>query len=356
MAVTLPRPLIRALAATAGAAALLAVASPAQATFIFDSSKDLVGPPALSCEGGTPWANPVTIGAGGVVSGGIHMMAGGTTSVQVPGLTFPPGQAWVRQSIVWDGYTNRSATPAQKNEQVRYQFYKDGKLVAETNTSSDLADGVTSAWAVEPLNTVNLPEGADAVWVKHSSYFMTTDGTPNSLYVTGACFITQAIAPKLTAVMDSACGVHTVTITNTADFTGKAILTVNGTASTVNIPASGSVTTKVALTEDATNTVTVKVGDTTLLDKTVAVDCVAAVTTPTPPPATPAPPAAPAAPAAPEVAPAVVLGAVQTAPAGTQPQLAFTGRHTGLEMLAGAALLVGGAYLVQQSRRRLQQG
>jgi hypothetical protein len=356
MAITLPRPLIRALAATAGATAVLAIASPAHATFIFDDSDELVGPPALSCDGGTAWSNPVTIGAGGVVTGGVKMMTGATDSVQVPGLTFAPGLAWVRQSIVWDGYTNRAAAPVQANEQVRYQFYKDGKLVATTNASTDLADGATSAWSVEGLDTVNLPEGADAVWVKHSSYFMTTDGTPNSLYVTGACFVAQPIAEKLTAAIDTACGVHAVTITNTADFTGKAVLTVNGTASTVDIPAAGSVTTKLTLTEDASNTVTVTVGDTTLLDQKVVVDCVAAaVTTTAAPPTTAATPTT-VAPAAPAAVPVAVLGATQTNTAGTQPQLAFTGRHTGLEVLGGMTLLVGGAFLVQRSRRRLQQG
>lgn len=147
---------------------------------------------------------------------------------------------------------------------------------------------------------------------------------------------------ELSASIASDCGNFVITIKNEGDAEGSATVTINGTDITVAVPAGETVTMDAVLVEDADNTITVKAGDTQLAHKALHVDCKEdeKPTTTTMPTTTMAPPTTV------EVAPQVLSETVQ------QPQtLAFTGRNTVFEALAGVVLLGIGLQLMRSSRR-----
>jgi hypothetical protein len=148
---------------------------------------------------------------------------------------------------------------------------------------------------------------------------------------------------ELSASIGSDCGNFVITIKNEGDAEGSATVTINGTDSTVAVPAGETVTMNAVLVEDADNTITVKAGDTQLAHKALHVNCKEdekPTTTTTMPTTTTAPPTTV------EEAPQVLSETVQ------QPQtLAFTGRNTVFEALAGVVLLGIGLQLMRSSRR-----
>ena len=151
----------------------------------------------------------------------------------------------------------------------------------------------------------------------------------------------------LSASISSDCGNFVVAIENDGDADGSATVTINGSMVVVDVPAGETVTMTAVVTEDADNTITVKAGDTELANKAFHVDCKQdeLPTTTTTTTTTTLPPAPPTTQPA---APVQVLSETVVA----QPQvLAFTGRNTVFEVMAGLVLLGIGLQLMRSSRR-----
>ena len=240
----------------------------------------------------------------------------GSQRFVVPGITFGAGTVTVTQLVTWDGYAGRSATdPAtQHNEQVRLEFFKGNDWVGTSITSEDLADQVESFWWMGNLGSVNLSDGADRVEVVHSSAFE-DDGQSNGLSVTGVCLQYNPSVPPTTVP-----------------------------------PTTAPPTTVPPTTVPPTTVPPTTVPPTTQPPTTVPVTTVPVATVA---PTTSAPPTPPSTVGAfDEPKPTIAVLGVNQVPADRQ-QLAYTGRRSVIEVIAGALLLAFGVKLVCSSRRRL---
>jgi hypothetical protein len=80
----------------------------------------------------------------------------------------------------YDGYTARASSPAQPFEIWKVEFLAaDGRVLATSGTTGDIADGVQEAWWVGSIGTVTLAEAATGVRVVHG--YLANDASPNSV-------------------------------------------------------------------------------------------------------------------------------------------------------------------------------
>lgn len=150
------------------------------------SSSELVAPPSPECsadaivlvqevsftDGGSPIDAPVFgVGAGLEVSFDLEDFE-----------ELDAGVLEITEIITFDGHTGRELWPEQANERVALEFLLDGDVVATTDFTPDIEDGVNAAWVVANLGQVELEDGADAARIVHFN-----DGNNNSVVVSSAC-------------------------------------------------------------------------------------------------------------------------------------------------------------------------
>ncbi len=172
----------------------------AGATATLGQSDDFIAAPAPHACAGHLWtANPP------------KALSTLDTRFVITGLTVAPGTVNVTEVVAWDGRSigqddeqdnlDKSEIPSEatlaveKNEQLRIEYWKGDKLLAATPATPDLLDEKAFAWVVTPLGQVDIFETADRVEIVHSSEFMATDGTENSLYPKSVCIVST---PKQT--------------------------------------------------------------------------------------------------------------------------------------------------------------
>ena len=189
------------------------------ATALLGQSSGYTAPPAPSACAGSLWtANPA------------KALSTADSRFVIPGLTLQPGTLDVTEFVAWDG---RSGGVAEKNEQLRIEYWKGTTLLAFTPATPDLLDDEAFAWVVTPLGQVDIFETADRVEIVHASEFMTTDATENSLYPKSVCI---TWTPKQTQTTTTVAQVTTTTAPTT---------TVQQVVTTV-VPSTTSPTTVVA--------------------------------------------------------------------------------------------------------------
>jgi hypothetical protein len=160
----------------------------AGATATLGQSNEWTAPPAPSACAGFLWrANPP------------KALSTLDTRFVIPGLTLQPGTIDVTEVVAWDGRSSneqqssehaQSTPAAEKNEQLRIEYWKGDTMLAATTATPDLLDDQAFAWVVTPLGQVDIFETADRVEIVHSSQFMATDGTENSFYPKSVCITT----------------------------------------------------------------------------------------------------------------------------------------------------------------------
>ena len=151
------------------------------------TSDDLVAPPAPSCpsdaitlieqveftSAGSPIEAPV-LGVG----------SGLSTSIDIEGFdALDAGTIDIVEIITYDAHTGRALWPVQDNESVAVEFSLDGDVVAMSEFTPDVEDGVNSAWVVSSLGELELPDGADAARIVHFNQELNND----SVVVASAC-------------------------------------------------------------------------------------------------------------------------------------------------------------------------
>ncbi len=162
---------------------LLLVGYPA--TAYAGSSDELALPPGPSCTEPVFTTTPALDASGFNISDpNLGDGAGGLISrTTISGLDFPSGTVSLDEIVTWDAHTDRQNNPDQTNERVVMEFVLDGVVVATSGATTDLLEGPVSAWEINNLGTIDLPDGADAVNLVH------VGGTSaiNSVVVTSVC-------------------------------------------------------------------------------------------------------------------------------------------------------------------------
>ncbi len=158
------------------------------------SSDELVLPPASSCTAPAFTTTPLLDDQGYNISNpNLGDGAGGLATRATFPVSFGPGVVSLDEIITWDAHVDRDTNLDQTNERVLIEFSLDGAVVATSGPTADLADGPLSAWEINDLGTLALPEGADSAAVIHAS------GTAaiNSVVVTSICMTFAEDAPVL---------------------------------------------------------------------------------------------------------------------------------------------------------------
>ncbi len=169
--------------------AFVLVAFPA--TAFAGTSEDVVRPPGPSCADPI-YTTPAVLDANGY-NQSVRLGDGSNelpVTLAIPGQTFEAGAVSLDEVITWDSHIDRETNTDQLNERVVIDFLLNGAVVGTSDASPDLADGVDSAWEISNLGVVNLPDGADAVNLRHVA------GTTqiNSVVVTSVCVTFVAVA------------------------------------------------------------------------------------------------------------------------------------------------------------------
>lgn len=190
----------------------------AGATALLGQSDDYTAPPAPGACAGFLWtASPP------------KALSTLDTRFVIPGLTVQPGTVNVTQVVAWDGREvahdeqpnteavvfessegsegsedseDSAAKPvAEKNEQLRIEYWKGSTLLAATPATPDLLDDQAFAWVVTPLGQVDIFETADRVEIVHASEFMATDDTINAFYPKSVCIISTPTQTQTTTTV-----------------------------------------------------------------------------------------------------------------------------------------------------------
>lgn len=97
----------------------------------------------------------------------------------------PAGEVVIPEAISYDDYTNRADTPTQLSERWEVEFLDaDGNVIATSDATPDVADGVQRAEFIGALGSVTLTEPAVAVRAHHRTD-LPPDPSPNSVYASG---------------------------------------------------------------------------------------------------------------------------------------------------------------------------
>lgn len=151
------------------------------------TSEDLVAPPSPNCPVGaiTLVSEVEFTSAGSPIDAPILGVGDGLeTSLDIDGFVgVEAGTIDIIEIITYDAHTGRALWPAQDNESVALEFSLDGDVVARSEFTPDLDDGVNSAWVVSSLGEVGLAEGADAVRIVHFNQ----ENNNDSVVVASAC-------------------------------------------------------------------------------------------------------------------------------------------------------------------------
>ncbi len=157
-----------------------------------ESSDELVLPPGPSC------AEPAFTTTPALNDGGFNVSdpnlgdgAGGLVTRATFPVSFGPGTVSLDEIITWDAHIDRDTNLDQTNERVLIEFSLNGAVVAASGPTADLADGPLSAWEINDLGTLTLPDGADSAAVVHAG----GSAQINSVVVTSVCLTFAADAP-----------------------------------------------------------------------------------------------------------------------------------------------------------------
>lgn len=97
----------------------------------------------------------------------------------------PAGEVVIPEAISFDDYTSRADTPTQLSERWEVEFLDaDGNVIATSDATPDVADGVERAEYIGALGSVTLTEPAVAVRAHHRTD-LPPDPSPNSVYASG---------------------------------------------------------------------------------------------------------------------------------------------------------------------------
>lgn len=157
--------------------------------------------PAPNCSAGNfLWSQSITQSNGNPSV--VRLFDGGTTSYLIPVNTYPAlltaGYAVtvnISDVVSYDGYAARN-TVSQDNERWRLQFRKNGNVVHTTSFTNDLTDNVKQAYWRGSLGTVDLPNGADQIYIQHWSVANSGQG-PNSVVPVSVC-MSVTVTPPVT--------------------------------------------------------------------------------------------------------------------------------------------------------------
>lgn len=101
------------------------------------------------------------------------------TSRTYPVTPIPAG-TYAIDARSYDGYDARATVPAQPFEIWKAELLAaDGRVLATTGTTGDIADGVIEAWWVGSLGTITIAEPATQIRIVHG--YLANDASPNSV-------------------------------------------------------------------------------------------------------------------------------------------------------------------------------
>ena len=141
------------------ALAFVGLSAPAYA----GSSDELVLPPGASCDVPAFATAPILTEDGFNISEpNLGDGAGGLVTRASFPVDFGPGTVSLDEIISWDAHIDRDTNLDQTNERVVIEFSLGGEVVATSGPTTDLAEGPLSAWEINDLGTLELPNGADS--------------------------------------------------------------------------------------------------------------------------------------------------------------------------------------------------
>ena len=149
------------------------------------TSDELVAPPSLSSCNNTAFLPSIAFEADGTPIGVPRLGVGPglVTSFEISISPLGPGTISLDEVITYDGHAERDTLSAQPDEKVRIEFLLDGNVQAVTRLTPDVPDSTLSAWVTSDLGSHDLPNGANALRVVHSS----AQTGQNSVVISAIC-------------------------------------------------------------------------------------------------------------------------------------------------------------------------